>query len=110
MYSQINTPTALKVNTMPCQFTAELSKTKNALDYIKKVTEVYDLNDSFYDNSNFHKICIIYTNNSLEETRMWKTRTTKHLKHLNIWTLSSKQDSTFNNLATIQDALLGIKD
>lgn len=111
MYTSINSPTALKVNTMPCQFTAELSKTKNALNYIKKITEIYDLNDAsdLYDNCSFHKICIIYTNNSLEETRMWKTRTSNCLKDLIIWTLSSKQDSTFNNLATIQDALLGIK-
>jgi hypothetical protein len=107
MYSQINTPTLLKVNTMPCQFTADFSKTKNALNYIKKIIGMHDLND--FDDK-FHKICIIYTNNSLEETRMWKARANTHLKELNIWTLSSKSDSTFNNLATIQEGLLSIKD
>jgi hypothetical protein len=107
MYSLINTPTLLKVNTMPCQFTADFSKTKNALNYIKKIIGMHDLNDL---DDKFHKICIIYTNNSLEETRMWKTRASTHLKELNIWTLSSKSDSTFNNLATIQEGLLSIKD
>ena len=107
MYSLINTPTLLKVNTMPCQFTADFSKTKNALNYIKKIIGMHDLNDL---DDKFHKICLIYTNNSLEETRMWKARANTHLKELNIWTLSSKSDSTFNNLATIQEGLLSIKD
>jgi hypothetical protein len=107
MYSLINTPTQLKVNTMPCQFTADFSKTKNALNYIKKIIGIHDLNDI---DEKFHKICIIYTNNSLEETKMWKTRANAHLKELNIWTLSSKSDSSFNNLATIQEGLLSIKD
>ena len=60
MYSLINTPTLLKVNTMPCQFTADFSKTKNALNYIKKIIGMHDLNDL---DDKFHKICLIYTNN-----------------------------------------------
>jgi hypothetical protein len=108
MYSEIKTPTLLKANSMPCQFTADFSKTKNALNYIKKIIGMHDI-DELFNYEKFHKIIIIFTNNSLEETKQWKTRTTNHLKGFNIWTLSSKNDSTFKNLASIQEGLLSIK-
>jgi hypothetical protein len=89
-----------KLRTKPTQFTK--GKTE---DTLCDLTQRYLLN---INESDYHLIDIIVTNNSLPETEQWKIRTDKTLKHfknITIDILSSKSDD-YNTIASyIQNIL-----
>lgn len=94
------TNTMYKLRTKPTQFTK--GKTE---DTLCDLTQRYLLN---INESDYHLIDIIVTNNSLPETEQWKIRTDKTLKHfknITIDILSSKSDD-YNTIASyIQNIL-----
>jgi len=99
-----------RLNTSLCQFTASASKTKKAIDYIKHFSIISRMNRGISENG-IHHMTIILTNNSLLETKMWKHRLIGRTKELNmnICSLSSKKDSTFNNVDQIITRLVKAK-
>jgi hypothetical protein len=100
-----------KLNTSLPQFTAKSSKTKKAIDYIKHYSIVSRMNRGVKENG-IHHMTVILTNKSLLETTMWKHRLVGKTKELNmnICTLSSKKDSTFNNVDQIITKLVKAKN
>jgi hypothetical protein len=100
-----------KLNTSLPQFTARASKTKKAIEYIKHFSIVSRINRGIHENG-IHHITVILTNNNLLETTMWKHRLVGKTKELNmnICTLSSKKDSTFNSVDQIITKLVKAKN
>lgn len=99
-----------KLNTSLPQFTAKSSKTRKAIEYIKHFSIVSRINRGVQENG-IHHITVILTNNNLIETTMWKHRLVGKTRELNmnICTLSSKKDSTFNNVDQIITKLVKAK-
>ncbi len=99
-----------KLNTSLPQFTAKSSKTKKAIEYLKHYSIVSRMNRGIQENG-IHHMTVILTNNNLLETTMWKHRLIGKTKELNmnICTLSSKKDSTFNNVDQIITKLVKAK-
>jgi hypothetical protein len=116
-YSDYVQPTIFRGNIGLPQFVASCSKTKNAMNFIKDQQLVdQDLTDfELWYNvnhgqiNNHHRISFIFTNNSLEESKMWKVRANNDLGHLNICTLSSSTDAKYNNFKDFHDFLLDIR-
>ena len=92
--------TTYLLNTALCQFTPAASKTQKAIEYIKHFSILSRFLRGEVENG-VHHMTVILTNNSLLETKMWRHRLENKTQRLNIATLSSRQDSTFNSINDI---------
>jgi hypothetical protein len=98
------------LNTALCQSPSGVSKTAKAIDYIKHICLLKRFTDGKSENGKHH-MNIMFTNNNLIETKMWCHRVSKNevLKSLNISTLSSKKESTYNRIDQIKTKLVDAK-
>lgn len=91
-----------RLNTSLCQFTSGASKTKKAIEFLKHFSILSRIHRGPVQNGTHH-LNIILTNKSLIEATMWVHRLkcgTQQFR-LNICSLSSKKNSTFNSLDQI---------
>jgi hypothetical protein len=98
------------LNTALCQSPSGASKTAKAMEYIKHICLLKRFTDGQSENG-IHHMTIIFTNNNLLETKMWCHRVSKNdtLRNLNISTLSSKKESTYNRIDQIKTKLVDAK-
>ena len=96
------------LNTALCQFPPRASKTEKAIIYLKHVSLNARINNGPIENG-IHHMTVVFTNNNLLETKNWKLRLNRKTENMNIFSLSSKRDSDFNNLPQIESKLLRAK-
>ena len=90
-----------RLTTTPCQYTR--SKTQKTIDYIKQhVLSSYEIKQT----QGIHKITLVFTNKSLQETVQWKYRLNKQLGNLNVIILSSKKDSDYSKMTHIREDII----
>ena len=83
------------LNTALCQFPPRASKTEKAIIYLKHVSLNARINNGPIENG-IHHMTVVFTNNNLLETKNWKLRLNRKTENMNIFSLSSKRDSDFN--------------
>jgi len=107
IYDKFQEPTNFLLNTALCQFTAPVNKTQQSMDRIKNNLIDYILNPNKIHG--IHHLQLIFTNNTLEETKQWNVRLGNEFVSYNVYILSSKSTAKFNKLSELINHLLNMK-